>query len=166
MRFSILLLTTTTLLGAAACTQVEPSGPAEGTTEAVAAAPATPAVETAAVPAVAQDTLPQLTGSYWEARKTLLSQGYTPVNLVSEGHRVCVAEMEQGREISGPCPSHEEVLPEIQDCAGTGLGPCRAIWHSPAGRNVTILTVDGPQPGVISTIEWSTGGDAQGTGQD
>lgn len=165
MRSFIFLLTTTAFLGVAACSQAEAPAPAEAEAETVVAAPANTAAA-AVAPAVAQDALPQLTGSYWTARQALIAQGYTPVNLVSEGQRVCVAEMEQEREISGACPSREAVLTEIQDCAGTGLGQCKAIWLSPAGRNVTIITVDGPQPGVISTIEWSTGDDAEGTGQD
>ena len=161
MRALIFFLTTTAQIGAAACSQAEPSAPVEVRTETVVTAPAS----SAPAPVATQDALPQLTGSYWKARQALIAQGYTPVNLGSEGWRVCVAAMEQEREIAD-CPSREEVLPEIEDCAGTGLGQCKAIWRSPAGRNVTIITVDGPQPGVISTIEWSTGDDAEGTGQD
>lgn len=155
MRSFILLLTTTALIGVAACSQAEPS--AEGKAEAAAAAvaPATPAVETAAAPATTQEALPQLTGSYWEARKVLLAQGYSSANETTEGRRVCIAEMEQEREISGACPSAEDVLAEVEDCAGTGMGQCLALWRSPGGRILRVVTVDGPQPGVISTIEWS-----------
>jgi len=153
MRSVMLLLATTALMGAAACTPAEPS--AEGKADAAVAAPATLAAETAAAPAVTQEALPQLTGSYWEARKVLLAQGYTSANETSEGRRVCVAEMEQERELSGACPSAEDVLAEVEDCAGTGMGECLALWRSPGGRILRIVTVDGPQPGVISTIEWS-----------
>lgn len=153
MRSVMLLLATTALMGAAACSPAEPS--AEGKADAAVAAPATPAVETTAAPAAAQEALPQLTGSYWEARKVLLAQGYTSANETTEGRRVCVAEMEQERELSGACPSAEDVLAEVEDCAGTGLGQCLALWRSPGGRILRVVTVDGPQPGVISTIEWS-----------
>ncbi|MGV9009606.1 hypothetical protein [Brevundimonas sp.] len=153
MRSLIFLLTTTALIGAAACSQAEPS--AEYKTEAEVAAPAVPATESVAASAATQDALPQLTGSYWEARKVLLAQGYTSANETTEGRRVCIAEMEQEREISGACPSAEEVLPEVEDCAGTGMGQCLTLWRSPGGRVVRIVTVDGPQPGVISTIEWA-----------
>jgi len=153
MRSFILLLTTTALIGVAACSPAEPS--AEGKTDAAIAASATPVTETAAAPAAAQEALPQLTGSYWEARKVLLAQGYSSANETTEGRRVCVAEMEQERELSGACPSAEDVLAEVEDCAGTGMGECLTLWRSPGGRVLRIVTVDGPQPGVISTIEWS-----------
>lgn len=153
MRFAMLLMAATALMGAAACTPAEPS--AEGKADAAVAAPATPAAETAAAPAATQEALPQLTGSYWEARKVLLAQGYSSANETTEGRRVCVAEMEQERELSGACPSAEDVLAEVEDCAGTGMGECLALWRSPGGRVLRIVTVDGPQPGVISTIEWS-----------
>lgn len=157
MRSVMLLLATTALMGAAACTPAEPS--AEGKADAAVAAPATPVSETAAAPApapgVTQEALPQLTGSYWEARKVLLAQGYSSANETTEGRRVCIAEMEQERELSGACPSAEDVLAEVEDCAGTGLGQCLALWRSPGGRILRVVTVDGPQPGVISTIEWS-----------
>jgi hypothetical protein len=153
MRSLIFFLTTTAVIGAAACSQAETSAPAEYETKAAVAAPATPAIETAAS-GVAQEALPQFTGSYWEARKVLLAQGYTSANESSEGRRVCVASMEQERGFD-ECPSEEVVLPEIEDCAGTGMGQCLALWRSPGGRTLRIVTVDGPQPGVISTIEWA-----------
>jgi hypothetical protein len=154
MRSVMLLLATTVLMGAAACTPAEPADETKAD-----AAVAAPAAETTAAPdttsAVTQEALPQLTGSYWEARKVLLAQGYSSANETTEGRRVCVAEMEQERELSGACPSAEDVLAEVEDCAGTGLGQCLALWRSPGGRVLRIVTVDGPQPGVISTIEWS-----------
>lgn len=153
MRSVMFLMAATALMGAAACTPAEPS--AEGKADAAIAAPATPVTETAAAPAAAQEVLPQLTGSYWEARKVLLAQGYSSANETTEGRRVCVAEMEQERELSGACPSAEDVLAEVEDCAGTGMGQCLTLWRSPGGRVLRIVTVDGPQPGVISTIEWS-----------
>lgn len=153
MRSLIFFLTTTALIGAAACSQAETSAPAEYETKAVVAATATPAIEPAA-PVATQEALPQLTGSYWEARKVLLAQSYSSANEASEGRRVCVASMEQERELA-ECPSEEVVLPEVEDCAGTGMGQCLALWRSPGGRLLRIVTVDGPQPGVISTIEWA-----------
>ncbi len=153
MRSLIFFLTTTALIGAAACSQAETAAPAEYETKAAVAEPATPAIETSASVAT-QEALPQLTGSYWEARKVLLAQGYTSANETTEGRSVCVDAMEQEREIAD-CPSAEVVLPEVEDCAGTGMGQCLTLWRSPGGRTLRIVTVDGPQPGVISTIEWA-----------
>lgn len=100
----------------------------------------------------AQPGLPGLPENYWQARKQLLAQGYQPF-AEGKGFRVCAPEME-GAEVGPDCPD-ETVLPEIEDCAGTGLGQCVALWKDPkTGGWIRIITAGEPQPGQITTVEW------------
>lgn len=115
-----------------------------------------PAAAPAAMDAAPTDVLPQQGERYWVVRQRLEQAGFTAVDVNDEEFTVCPDAMEQQREIAvTDCPSQVMVLPEVEACAGTGMGNCRINWRSPDGRFLTIFTVDDPQPGVIDSIQWS-----------
>ncbi|WP_291839452.1 hypothetical protein [Brevundimonas sp.] len=150
-RLSILMLSAAALV---ACSPKPAEAPAKAETPAPAAAPAEPAAP-AAAPATS-DVTPKAGESYWTVRARLVAAGFTPVDTNDEEFTVCPDAMQQQREISvRECPSTVEVLPEVNSCAGTGMGNCLTNWRSPDGRFLKIFTVDGPQPGVVQSIEWS-----------
>lgn len=104
--------------------------------------------------------IPKPNDNYWMARKALLAAGYTPVDAVEpvDGNRqdfmVCPEGMEAQRSMS-ECPSELVALVEVEACAGTGMGNCKTVWTAPDRRRLTIYTIDGPQPGIVSSVEWS-----------
>jgi len=46
-------------------------------------------------------------------------------------------------------------LPEVENCAGTGMGYCTAYWIAPDRRVLSITTIGEPQPGGIYHIAWA-----------
>jgi hypothetical protein len=137
---------------------------------AVACAPAQDAQDTAtgagapaSVDAESADTdasaLPVVGQSYWAARRQLLAAGYEP--LVIDGSvpfTVCVAEMEAGEPLAGECTGETLDLPEVEGCAGTGMGNCRTNWRHPGtGRQLSVSTIGEPQPGEVSDVAWDNG---------
>ena len=141
-------------LGAVACSPASNSG-AETETQDIAPMPAdnpTPPVPDAAAINAA---LPEVGETYWAARQQLLAAGFTPVDVNDWEFTACPTAHEEQRFIAvEDCPSEVIVMPEVADCAGTGLGQCLTNWQTPDHRFLSIVTVDGPQPGVIQSIEW------------
>ncbi|HYC99322.1 hypothetical protein [Brevundimonas sp.] len=100
--------------------------------------------------------LPDVDGRYFDVRARLLKAGFQPVDTNSadsERFKVCPEEFQTG-QIVGACSSQLVVLPEVEACAGAGLGPCRLAWRAPDGRMLTVFTAGEPQPGVVSGVEW------------
>jgi hypothetical protein len=65
---------------------------------------------------------------YSEVRRTLVEAGWTPV--------------EQRDDCGIRCTSmRREGYPETEDCADTGLAPCRFIFASPSGKPLVIATL-------------------------
>lgn len=148
--FSILAGVAVVALSAAACTPAtEESAAPEAATEAAPVEPEAP--DTAAIEAA----LPEPGAPYWTARATLLEAGFTPVDVNDTEFTACPTAHEEQRHISlDECPVQVVALPEVVDCAGTGLGQCLTHWQTPDGRFLSIVTVDGPQPGVVQSLEW------------
>lgn len=161
-RLPVLLISMAAL---AACSPKPVEAPAapEAAASAAPAAATAPAVKDATVTAqAAPEALPTLPENYWDARKALIAAGYAPV-AHPDAFKVCVEEMEGASVPYGQC-KQEIVLPEVEACAGTGEANCRIEWRSPGGRTLTIFTVDEPQPGVITEMEWSAAGGSAGQG--
>lgn len=158
VRLPVLLISMAAL---AACSPKPAEAPAAPEAAAAPAAPAPVAPATATVQAT-PEALPTLPENYWNARKALIAAGYTPV-AHPDAFKVCVEEMEGASVPHGSC-KQEIVLPEVEACAGTGEANCRIEWRSPNGRALTIFTVDAPQPGVITEMEWSATGGSAGQG--
>lgn len=105
-------------------------------------------------------SLPEVGQAYWAARRQLLAAGFEPVVIEdAEPFSVCVAEMEAAEVLSGDCPGEPMVLPEVEGCAGTGMGDCRTNWRQrDTGRELSVFTTGEPQPGVVSGVEWIEAG--------
>ncbi len=159
----LMMLSAAAALVLAACNQA-PQAPEAPEVPAAPAAPT--AAEAPAAPVQdASAAVPKAGDSYWTARKALLAAGFTPVDAAepvdgqNQDFMVCPEAMEAQREMA-ECPSRRIALVEVENCAGTGLGNCLTRWRAPDGRSLTIYTVDGPQPGVVDSIEWSNAGSA------
>lgn len=146
-------LLTSTLVIAAALVAVacSPAADGDGTSDEATmteAANAADGVDAAALPEVGQ--------RYWAARRQLLAQGFEPVAVAdAQTFTVCVAEMEAGELLAGDCPGETLVLPEVEGCAGTGMGNCRTNWRDPRTRRALVVFTTGePQPGVVSDLQW------------
>jgi hypothetical protein len=66
--------------------------------------------------------------AYKEARQRLFEFGYSGV---------------APPKVAGRCAYREDICkayPEAEDCAGTGLAPCRFVFKYPRGRTVVIIT--------------------------
>ena len=140
---------TAAALVAAACT---PASEAEETARGAEA----PADRTSGQSGLNEPALPHEGQRYWLARRQLMNQGYEPMPVAdADVVTVCVAEMEAGETIAGDCPGETMALPEVEACAGTGMGNCRTNWRSlGTGRHLIVFTTGEPQPGVVSSFEW------------
>lgn len=155
-----LMLSAAAAIILAACNQA-PAAPEAPEAPAAAAAPAAPEAPAPAPAQNAAAALPKAGDSYWTARKALLAAGFAPIDAVepvdglSQDFMVCPEAMEAERDMA-ECPSPRIALVEVEGCAGTGEGNCLTRWRAPDGRRLTIHTVDSPQPGVVSALEWSS----------
>jgi len=133
-----------------------PDGGAAQTASADAAPASADSPSDASAEPTAGPVPPQPGQRYWAARGELLAQGYEPVvSPDAEPFSVCVAEMEAGVSLAGDCPGEIMVLPEVDGCAGTGMGNCRTSWSHPGtGRRLIVFTTGEPQPGVVSDTAW------------
>jgi hypothetical protein len=148
------LLPTIALLGLiGACSPAPETG--EATAADVVAEPVTGVAPVATVDPMA-DATPKAGEDYWTIRPRLVAAGFTPVDTNDEDFTVCTEGMVEKRYISPrECASPVDILPEVNSCAGTGEGTCLIHWRAPNERFLTIYTVDGPQPGVVQSVEWS-----------
>lgn len=87
--------------------------------------------------AVAVEKLPTFPKNtdYREARRSLIALGYKPVTL-PDSDRCAPGD--------GRCQGY----PEMNSCAGTGLGQCLFVWRSPTNALIEIVTVGENNPGV------------------
>lgn len=152
-RIQTLVIMSAAALLAVACA---PDGGAAQTASADAAPASAGAPSNVGAEPAAGPVLPQAGQRYWAARRELLAQGYEPVVAPdAEPFSVCVAEMEAGAFLAGDCPGETVVLPEVEGCAGTGMGNCRTSWRHPGTeRNLIVFTTGEPQPGVVSDTAW------------
>jgi hypothetical protein len=161
-----LMLSAAAVLILAACNQAPqaPEAPAAPAAPAAVEAPVAPQA-----PGAAPAALPKAGDSYWTARKALLAAGFAPIDAtepvdgLSQDFMVCAEAMEAQQDMA-ECPSARIALVEVEGCAGTGEGNCLTRWRAPDGRTLTIYTVDSPQPGVVSALEWSAAGGSSGQG--
>ena len=167
MMYQLSLILSVIALGACTSPEEAPSSPPAVVENAASAtvqnSPASPSP--AARPQVdPMSVVPKPNDDYWTARKALLAAGFTPVDAVepvdgiTQDFMVCAEGMEAQRSISkDECPSELVALVEVEACAGTGMGNCKTVWTAPDGRRLIIRTIDGPQPGIVSSVEWLQG---------
>lgn len=74
------------------------------------------------------------------ARETLAAAGWTPVPYAPEGE----ADDDPVREALAKAG-----FPEVEACAGSGLGFCNLIYTDTAGHQLNVSTMDGEPPSVI-----------------
>jgi hypothetical protein len=95
-------------------------------------------------PSLAAD-IPQITGSYYGARKTLKAKGFQPV------------QNRSGRWSGSVCSDHtckRYIKPSESSCSGTGMNFCITYWISPDNRVLEVTTI-GEYPEVYFA-EWSS----------